>query len=44
MDGRVMTTITVYACLLWLVWGICMGFGWAFGSWLFSKIMAALNG
>jgi len=25
--------------LTWLVWGFCMGVGWAIGSWLVAKVL-----
>ncbi len=31
-------TISLYAFGVWICVGIAVGFGWAFGSWLFGKI------
>lgn len=29
---------TLYTLGVWLLVGACVGFGWAFGAWLFGKI------
>jgi hypothetical protein len=32
-------TLTPYAALVWLCVGFCVGFGWALGAWLVSRIL-----
>jgi hypothetical protein len=31
--------ITIYAVLVWLLWGFFMAIGWALGTWVMDQIL-----
>ena len=30
--------ITIYAVLVWFLWGLFMGLGWALGTWIMGQL------
>lgn len=35
----IVPAITVYAVLVWLLWGFFMAIGWAFGTWVADQLL-----
>jgi len=37
------TTVSLYACGVWILVGVCTGAGWAFGHWLIGRLLTGVR-
>ena len=39
-----MQTLSLYALLIWFIWGLFMALGWTLGAWIMARILSRFGG